>query len=178
MISFFGKKKDELKKLKDAVGAAVPEPPKPPAVSIEHLSAPQRRMKEEMLPPIPDLEHIELAPPPEKPRFAPLFVKIERYNIILTKIKKLRNIVSALQRIAELKKKIEKISSDTQETFERSLRQVAIDLQALDVELIRPEIKPIQPPALPPKFEEIEKYVQELQMELGSLQKELEKIQV
>ncbi|MEM5772555.1 MAG: hypothetical protein QXO19_01340 [Candidatus Aenigmatarchaeota archaeon] len=166
---FFGKKKQqEASEIKQAVGTLTTPP-------IQKEAEIKEEIKE--LPPLPDIKTIELAPLPERPKAAPLFVKVERYSLILSKIKKIRNILASTKKLIEIRKKIDKLKEDSDTILEKNLSQIIDDMQALDVEFVRPEFKPPTPQP-EQNLDYMEKYVNELREELSILQNEVEKLKV
>ncbi len=136
MVFGFKKKKEKdieeirkaVSKTERAVEMPVPEPltPKPLPAEIE-------RMTEEM----------ELAPPPAKPQFAPLFVKVERYREVLESIEKIKSIISDMNSILAMRNEADKVGTDADVLLEKTLEQLNNVITELDREFVSPrEAKP------------------------------------
>lgn len=156
---FWGKKKEqEIKEIKEAVSGpqTMPLPAEPPKEMAE-------------------LQKLELAPPSEKPRFAPLFVKIDRYREVLEDIQTLKSLLSDINNLISLRREVEKIKEELDALSEKNIQQFFNVTEALDDEFARPEAA--GPYIKEVKIDRVDKYISELQSELIKLQDQLKKLE-
>lgn len=115
-------------------------------------------------------------PPHEGKEFAPLFVKIDRYEDVLKRLGEIRTLLDRISKLLSLLKDIDSIKMETMDAFKDSISEITDSLIALDEEFVRPEgVKEFIPePESRPK---VESYISDLQSELKSLRSELTSIE-
>ena len=97
-----------------------------------------REIKEAVsAPPAPPLPKMELAPMPERPKFAPLFIKIERYQEVLRSIGSMKLVLASLRELLMLRKELERIKADSDSLLEKNIKEIEAVTGRLDAELRR-----------------------------------------
>lgn len=74
----------------------------------------------------------------ERPSFAPLFIKIDRYKHILSSINYLKNAIGTLQNSFGVLNELEELRSESLNVIKDSLQKIEKKLQTLDSEFLRP----------------------------------------
>jgi len=179
MVFGFGKKKDEnIGNVKDAVSKR--------NESMDMHGVPQSVLNLEYREPalgpedvkdsVPDELHM-VEPLPDKARFAPLFVKVDRYREILESINKMKANIVNVQSMLSIEKQISDMKSQVDSELEKEVQELKLIVNALDKELVRP--KAVEPYIMPKPSDvaKMETYVSDLQNELSKLQSQVKKIE-
>ncbi len=147
------KKEEDIKAVKEAVSGPPPLPP-------EETKMPT----------------IELEKSPERTRFAPLFIKIDRYNEVLKNIEGLKNVMLNLRDLLLLNQQMEKIRAESQNMLQKNIQEISRLLTELDKEFVRPRGLEEMGTAIKTSMEteRIEDYVGELERELQNLRGKLQ----
>jgi len=74
----------------------------------------------------------------EKPSFAPLFVKIDRYRQILSTINNLRNTLMLLKNNFMILNELEKLKEDNMSLIKETLEKMEKRMSSLDTQFMRP----------------------------------------
>lgn len=125
-------------------------------------------------------QKIILEKPPERPRFAPLFVKIDRYREVLSTIENLKTLLLSVRDLLNLTQQIDKIKNESQLLMQKNIQEIARYVAALDTEFIRPkgiDIASVTAAKVPLEVEKVEDYVSDLQHELENLRSRLQVIE-
>lgn len=156
-MAFWSKKKEEKKEEIEAVKQAVSQP-----------AAPEEQI---------DMPKIELGKLPERPRFAPLFVKIDRYQEVLKTIEDLKAMLLNLRDILSVMQQLDKIRMESESLLQKNIQEVVKNIAALDTEFVRPRGVGLEE-AVTPTFrtEKVESYVGELERELQHLRSQLQQM--
>ncbi len=106
-----------------------------------------------------------------RPRFAPLFVKVDRYKEIIEDMNALKGVLSNTIELIEVRKGIEQLKADTDAVIDQHLESLSHFLSELDKEFVRPPgseafIKERRP-------QPIEQHIEEAQREIKRLQEQL-----
>jgi len=75
----------------------------------------------------------------KKPKFAPLFVKIDRYSSVLNILNDLKATTMMVKNTLEVQKEIEKLAEENRRMIEDSINKIDSKLIRLDSEFIRPK---------------------------------------
>jgi hypothetical protein len=174
MVFFRKKKKEEdIKEIKNAVEDKITEP-MPQEMDKQKL--------EETFPEKPKKDFsIEVERPkkveegPKKPESAPLFVKIDRYKIVLDLIAGVKNTINTLKNVIETQKRLEELNNENRNLLEAAINTIDKQVLSLDSEFLRPkgyqeEIQPIQ------DTEDLEGVVGDLKSQIEGLKAELKSI--
>ncbi len=135
----FGKRKEEVNEIKEAISGAPPAPyPMPFQMSGERAyPLPSRAYQmPPRLPPRMQEEGMPSMGPQQK--FAPLFVKVDRYKEILEAVSRLRGTISNMESIIRARESIEKLKEDTDALMLRQLNACNDCIAALDSAFVRP----------------------------------------
>jgi len=155
-MAFWSKKKEEKKEEIEAVKQAVSQP----AV-------------EEQI----DMPKIELGKLPDRPRFAPLFVKIDRYQEVLKIIEDLKAMLLNLRDILNVMQQLDKVKLESESLLQKNIQEVIKNIAALDNEFVRPKGVGLEETVVPSfKAEKVESYVGELERELQHLRSQLQQM--
>lgn len=165
---------EEIEKIKERVGGGgMPEPPTMP-------------VKKEVEPVEEDIELVPkkksiFKPAPshvtEKSEFAPLFVKIDRYEEVINKLGGIKKSLFSLKDLLELMTQVDDIKREGMSMLKKSLSSLTDTLISLDEEFVRPEgaEKLVRETKTPE--DSMRTYILDLQSELKGLRKELGKIE-
>jgi hypothetical protein len=152
-MPLFGRKKEEIEKeIKD-----IEEIKK----TIEPIEA------------LPKIE--EKIPEPERPAFAPLFVKLDRYKIILDSLTELRTMITAIKNAFASLIELETLKRENLKIIQNAIGKVERRLAALDSEFLRPagyeeEVAPeVYTSELEPSIADLKSQVEKLKSELKSI---------
>ena len=118
-MPFFGKKKEQL---------AVVKPPE-----IYPVGQPK-----EMPPAKPEVQRVETETQVNRPAFAPLFVKIDRYRQMLTVLGSLKTAMMIVKNSFTTLGELEKAREETYTLIKETVEKVDKKIIDLDAELIRP----------------------------------------
>ena len=167
MVFFRKKKEEDIKEIKEAVeGRKIPEKvlEKPKEEKIE---------KEKI---IPEKEKKPTPLKPEKPTFAPLFVKIDRYKTVLNLINDLKTTIMMIKNSLGIQKQIENLRDENRKLLETAIDKVDKKILSLDSEFLRPKgyEEEIPPPVY--ETEGLGGIVNNLKKQIEGLKSELETI--
>ncbi|HIQ49958.1 MAG TPA: hypothetical protein EYH56_02055 [Nanoarchaeota archaeon] len=122
-------------------------------------------------------EHPEYTSPPTPVR-APLFIKLEKYDMIIKRIQMLDEIIRNTMEIMKINDEIERIKNEAIGTLLRNLQEAIKIINFLNRELVKP--MPFEP-EIPsysytheikkPEIESLEEHVSELKKQLEELKK-------
>ncbi len=154
-MAFWSKKKEEKKEDIEAVKQAVSQ-----------LEVPQEQM---------DMPKIELGKLPDRPRFAPLFVKIDRYQEVLKTIEDLKSMLLNARDILSVMQQLDKVKMESESLLQKNIQEVVKSIAALDNEFVRPKGLGMEETITPSfRTEKVESYVGELERELQHLRSQLQ----
>lgn len=155
-MAFWSKKKKEKKEDIEAVKQAVSQP--------------------DVVPESMDMPKIELGKLPERPRFAPLFVKIDRYQEVLKTIEDLKSMLLNARDILNVMQQLDKIKQESESLLQKNIQEVVKSIAALDSEFVRPKGVGMEETMPSFKAEKVESYVGELERELQHLRSQLQQM--
>ena len=153
----------------------LPKPPLPPI--IHDMPRPMPRQlpanaqpvrKQEPQPPVQEKA--------ERPAFAPLFVKIDRYRNILNALGQLRTSVVMIRNSFSTLNELEKARFETLKLIEEAVGKVESKLSSLDTELLRPTSAHMD---VTPEYHDVETVqatVADLKGQITQLKAELEQL--
>jgi len=108
---------------------------------------------------------------------APLFVKIERYQDVITHVNDMRTFISGLKHIFTLMSEIENIRTDTLKIMRASVQRLERSVSELDSMMLRPGGVPFTEPVRQGKeLGNVEDALLELQKQLSDLRRELQDV--
>jgi hypothetical protein len=113
-----------------------------------------------------------MAPKPSTERYAPLFIKVERYRDVLEAVASLKTTLQNIQKLMAIRDQIDKFRTDVDNAINTQLDVCNDCTTSLDTELVKP-------PSLAPftaadkLAEPTTRYVSDLQRELDRLQSQL-----
>jgi hypothetical protein len=127
-MPLFGRKKEEIE-------------PKIETIPILTISTPEQE-KDISLPPKP-VENVEkpekrIEKEPERPMFAPLFVKLDRYRQILNSIAYLKNTIVMMKNSMMTLSELDRARNETMGIIQKTLDKIEKKMNDLDSELVRP----------------------------------------
>jgi len=166
MPIFRRKKEEEIKK----------EEPKPISEDVEKIKEiVEEDMKKEELPKKPE-ERIEKPVVAKKPeRFAPLFVKIEKYKEILTLLTELKKSIDFYMKVNEKLEEIKKLEAEMEKIKEEMVKKINSKIVMLDEYFLRPkEFEEKLPKPIEPGIEDFDSVVRDLKSEVESIRKKIE----
>ncbi len=112
----------------------------------------------------------------KKPRFAPLFVKIDRYDSVLNLLNDLKATVMMVKNVIVVQKEIEKLAEENRRLIEDSVNKIDDKLLRLDSEFMRPKGFKEQFKTSAGTKPGLESVVDELKSQVEDLKSELENI--
>ncbi len=149
----------------------LPKPPLPPI--IHDMPRPMPRQ-------LPAQPVKKQEPPAEekvnRPAFAPLFVKIDRYRNILNALGQLRTSVVMIRNSFSTLNELEKARLETLKLIEEAVGKVETKLSSLDTELLRPTSAHMD---VTPEYQDVETVqatVADLKGQISQLKTELEQL--
>lgn len=118
----------------------------------------------------------EVKEKPVGPGFAPLFVKIDRYKVVLDFITSLKNTIFTLKSVLEVQKQIEELKNENKDLLASAIDKIDKQIQSLDTALLRP--KGFEEVAPPPVYEtgELDGVIGDLKRQIEGLKSELKTI--
>lgn len=158
------------------------EPEERPKTDIQEIKKSVSEGEVFRLPTIDELPKVEIdkvkiekPKEAEKPKFAPLFVKIERYDSVLNLLNDLKANVMMVKNAIVVQREIEKLAEDNRRLIEESVNKIDNKLLSLDAEFIRPkgfmdDFRPSE------KKSGLDGIVDDLKSQLDGLKSELEGI--
>lgn len=180
-MAFWTRKKEEAKPPEaPVVQTSMPmppalEPPKELEILREAVSKPAPAKAER---PVARLPRIELEKPPERPKFAPLFIKVDRYNEVLKNIESVKEVLLNIRDLLNLTQQLDKIKTESQLLLQKNIQEIARIVSELDKEFVRPKGLGIEEIIKRPiETERVEEYVSELQRELEGLRSRLQRVE-
>lgn len=178
MVFGFGKKKKKNEEVKEAVSGRTPAMEVhgiPSSVSELEYKEPMPT-HEQVKDSVPDDLHM-VEPLPEKAKFAPLFIKVEKYREILEAINRIKMIIVNIHSLTDVQNNLRTLRTQVDEEMQKEISQLNQTMQTLDTTLVRP--KAIEPYVMPKPSEtaKMHGYVSELEGELSKLQDQLKKIE-
>lgn len=165
-----GKRKEEVKEIKEAISGA---PPAPYPMSSQMR---EPSYEEQASYPMPRSAYPLRQRMPEQPqmgpqqKFAPLFIKIDRYKEILEAVADLRGTIANITSIIRAKESIQKLSEDADALLLRQLNACDECVSALDSAFVKP---PALEPMIVAQPEMIEGDLQMLSNKLEQLSGQL-----
>ncbi len=156
------------------------KPEERPKTDIQEIKkAVVEEIKPEILYPLEfQKEEISIEKPKneEKPEFAPLFVKINRYSSVLNLLNDLKATVMMVKNTIVVQKEIERLAEENRKLIEDGVNKIDDRLMRLDSEFMRPKGFKEQfnlPGEAKPGLESV---VDELKSQVDDLKSELENI--
>lgn len=138
--------------------------------AVKQAVMPQEKPQE----PVP-LPKIDLGKLPERPRFAPLFIKIERYQEILSSIQNLKSILLQTRDLLSLMQQLDKIKIESEMLLQKSVQEVVVNISNMDKEFVKPKGFQTEAEIVPNlEYDKVEGYVGDLQRELDNLRAQLQ----
>ncbi|MBU5557956.1 MAG: hypothetical protein QW751_03080 [Candidatus Aenigmatarchaeota archaeon] len=170
----WGKRKEEVKEIKEAVaGQPLPYP------STEYISMQKPQAMERFMAPMPPPSWTapEQTTPPMPStlpmKTAPLFVKVEKYKDILEIVAKLKGTLINIESVLKVRQSIDKLRDDADALIMRQLASCNESIAALDSAFARP---PALEQMVIPQPEIIEGEMQQLSNRLEQLSEQLKQI--
>jgi len=194
-MAFFRRKskEEDLEELKDIVErTTVPKIPgeKEEKTKAEELVIPEEKLvQEETMPPAlaaQPIPTVPLAPiptiqptqvqEPQRPVFAPLFVKIEKYRSVLNHITDLKTTIIMLKNALGIQKQIEGLRNENRKFLELAINKIDKKIVSLDTEFLRPKGFEEEFPPATYETEGLEGVVGDLKKQIEGLKSELKAI--
>ncbi len=121
------------------------------------------------------LPKIDLGKLPERPRFAPLFVKIDRYHEILNTIQNLKSTLLGARDLLNLMQQLDRMKIEAETLLQKNIQEVVLNISNMDKEFVKPKgIQTEEHPVPDMEYEKVECYVGDLQRELDNLKSQLQ----
>jgi len=115
-------------------------------------------------------------PEEEKPKFAPLFVKIDRYRTVLNLLNDLKTTIMMVKNAIVIQKEIEKLTNDNRNLIESAVSKLDEKLSSLDSEFMRPKGFREEFPTVHEEKVGLKGVVDDLKVQVESLKSELKSI--
>lgn len=148
------------------------KPQKKDIEAVKQAVVPQERPQETPMP------KFDLGKLPERPRFAPLFVKIDRYQEILNSVENLKSILLGVRDLLNLMQQLDRIKIESEALLNKNIQEVIINISNMDKEFIRPKGINVENsvPELRDNagYEKVGSYIGDLQRELDNLKSQLQ----
>jgi len=112
----------------------------------------------------------------EKPSFAPLFVKLDRYKSVLDTINELKSTIISIKNSLEIQRQIENLKEENRGLLESAINKVDEKVLSLDSEFLRPKGLEEERPQPEIKKESLQGVVSDLKKQIESLKEELKTI--
>ncbi len=87
----------------------------------------------------PETQEVAFEEPEEKPKFAPLFVKIDRYREVLGLLEKGASEAERLRELLGLLREVESTRAEVEAKLKETVSSLSETLRKLDEEFVRPE---------------------------------------
>jgi len=115
-------------------------------------------------------------PAPDRPAFAPLFVKIDRYRNILSAMGQIRTSIAMIRNSFATLNELERARLETLKLIEEAVNKVEAKISSLDSELLRPT--GALPEAMPEyhDVETVQATVADLQGQIKEMKSELDRM--
>jgi hypothetical protein len=136
--------------------------------TVKQAVVPQEKPQDAPLP------KIELGKMPDRPRFAPLFVKIDRYQEILTIIENIKTGLLKAHDLLTLMQQLDKIKFEAETLMQKNIQETVVGISTMDKEFVRPKgVEIVEDTGVGGERERVENYVGELHRELENLRTQL-----
>ncbi|MEM7821626.1 MAG: hypothetical protein QXX38_02330 [Candidatus Aenigmatarchaeota archaeon] len=112
----------------------------------------------------------------EKPTFAPLFVKLERYKQILDMLAEIKTTISTIRTLISLLNEVDRVRKESFEVVGNAVEKLEKKLIALDSEFLRPKEFKEESTIETHGTEGLESVISNLKNEVDQLRAELENI--
>ena len=187
-MAFFRRKskEEDLEELKDMVerGKFDPEIPgdRPEEKTKEEVrSIPEETPPAQQKPVQEEVPTTPVVPPtpvtgPERPAFAPLFVKIEKYRSVLNSITDLKTTIIMLKNALTVQKQIEGLRDENRKFLELAINKIDKKIVLLDTDFLRPKGFEEEFPPATYETAGIEGVVDDLKKQIEGLKSELKTI--
>ena len=113
---------------------------------------------------------------PERPAFAPLFVKLDRYNKILSSLSELKTTLVAIKNAFVLLNEVERLRQESLMVIENAIQSIDKKLIALDSEFLKPASYRGEAPVEIHTTEGLEGSLTDLRSRIEKLKSELQSI--
>ena len=110
---------------------------------------------------------------PRQDSYAPLFVKVDRYNEIISKLQETKDLLRGVKAAFPLLLEIDQVKKEATESLRINIQKIEKNIAELDSELMRPGQAKLECPRPVPTH--IEDSLSQLQSQLSSLRGQLEK---
>ncbi|TRZ54477.1 hypothetical protein D4Q76_02380 [archaeon] len=148
------------------------KPQKKDIEAVKQAVVPQERPQETPMP------KFDLGKLPERPRFAPLFIKIDRYQEILNSIENLKSILLGVRDLLNLMQQLDRIKIESETLLNKNIQEVILIISNMDKEFIRPKGVSVEEfvPDMHDNmgYEKVGNYIGDLQRELDNLRSQLQ----
>ena len=187
-MAFFRRKikEEDLEDLKDMVSERTFEPGIPEEKSAEKPKKEVKTTPEEIMPaqqkPVPEKVPMTPAIPPipvtgpERPAFAPLFVKIEKYRNVLRSINDLKTTIIMLKNALTVQRQIEGLRDENRKFLELAINKIDRKIVSLDTEFLKPRGFEEEFPPATYETAGVEGVVDDLKKQIEGLKSELKTI--
>lgn len=148
------------------------KPQKKDIEAVKQAVVPQERPQPAEMP------KFDLGKLPERPRFAPLFIKIDRYQEILNSIESLKSILLGVRDLLNLMQQLDRIKIESETLLNKNIQEVILIISNMDKEFIRPKGVSVEN-SVPDMhdnagYEKVGNYIGDLQRELDNLKSQLQ----
>src|SRR3989344_8613718 len=109
-----------------------------------------------------------------RPRFSPLFVKVDRYKEIIEDMNTLKGVLSNTIQLIEIRREIDQLKLETDSVVDQHLESLSHFLSELDKEFVRPPGSEVF--IKERKLQPVEQHIEEAQREIKRLQEQLKGI--
>ncbi len=145
------------------------KPQKKDIEAVKQAVVPQEKPQESF-----SMPKIDLGKLPERPSFAPLFVKIDRYQEVLNSIESLKSILLNVRDLLNLMQHLDRMRMESETLLQKNIQEIVASISNLDNEFVRPKGVQIEEHQPKIEFEKVGSYVGELQRELDNLKSQLQ----
>lgn len=148
------------------------KPQKKDIEAVKQAVVPQERPQPMEMP------KFDLGKLPERPRFAPLFIKIDRYQEILNSIENLKSILLGVRDLLNLMQQLDRIKIESETLLNKNIQEVILIISNMDKEFIRPKGVSVEDSVQDARdsmgYEKVGNYIGDLQRELDNLKSQLQ----
>ncbi len=148
------------------------KPQKKDIEAVKQAVVPQEKLQSVEMP------KFDLGKLPERPRFAPLFVKIDRYKEILNSIENLKSILLGVRDLLNLMQQLDRMKIESETLLNKNIQEVILNISNMDKEFIRPKGVSVEESAHDMHdntgYEKVGNYIGDLQRELDNLKSQLQ----
>ncbi len=183
-MAFFRRKskEEDLEELKDMVRDRKFEPEmtidveeKPEEESTSETMLTEQQPVEEESPTISEVPPTPVSKP-QRPAFAPLFVKIDKYRSVLNSINDLKTTIIMLKNALYIQRQIEGLRDENRKFLELAINKIDKKIVSLDTEFLRPKGLEEEFPPATFETEGLEGVVGDLKKQIEGLKSELKTI--